>query len=49
VAFPAFSLTAQDRVEVPFVFTVVPEPSFASLFAVIFGVFLLALRETSHG
>jgi hypothetical protein len=30
VAFPGFSLTAQDRVEVPFSFTVVPEPDSAS-------------------
>jgi hypothetical protein len=49
VAFPGFSLTAQDRVEVPFDFTVVPEPGFASLFVVMAGVFLFALRETTHG
>lgn len=34
VAFPSFSLTAGDRVQIPFMFLVVPEPGFASLFAV---------------
>jgi hypothetical protein len=47
VAFPGFSLTAQDKVEVPFEFTVVvPEPAFASLFAAGCAVFLaLAARR----
>ena len=46
VAFPGFSLTAGDKVEVPFEFVVVPEPSFAALFAGVAAVFLAFSRRT---
>ena len=47
VRFPGFSLTAGDKVEVPFEFTVVPEPSFASLFAAMAGIFLARVARKS--
>lgn len=45
VAFPGFSLTARDTLVVPFEFVVVPEPSFASLFAFSGAIFLVATRR----
>lgn len=48
VAFPGFMLTQGDKVEVPFEFVVVPEPTFAELFAICFAVILCAFaRETA--
>src|SRR5262245_1336297 len=48
VKFPGFSLTAGDKVETPFAFSVVPEPGIASLFAGMAAIFLArALRTRS--
>jgi hypothetical protein len=47
VFFPGFSLTAGDQLEVPFEFSVVPEPGFASLFAVMAGIFLARAARKS--
>jgi hypothetical protein len=49
VRFPGFSLTAGDQVEVPFEFSVVPEPGFASLFAVVGAVFLGRVARRLRG
>jgi len=45
VAFPGFSLSPGDTVHVPFEFVVVPEPTFASLFALIVAFFFIARRK----
>ncbi len=45
VAFPGFTLTAGDSVQVPFEFRVVPEPGFAALFAISLALILLGLAR----
>jgi hypothetical protein len=49
VAFPGFSLTPGDSLQVPFEFSVAaPEPAFASLFAIVGALILLRIaRETA--
>jgi len=48
IKFPGFSLTAGDKVETPFTFSVVPEPGTTSLLAGIGAIFLArALRSRS--
>jgi hypothetical protein len=48
VTFPGFTLTAGDKVHVPFEFVVVPEPAFTPTFASVFAlIFLAFVRENA--